>query len=287
MRYIKTYESWHNQIQPGVDHWGRSDDINLFENITDDNILDLEDIFSEVKDMGYEYRISKKNKTYNITIRGYENVSTGPGHHASRPKRISSWNELKEYVNRTRDYLTSIGVRTSEMYLYINGYRYNSSNGGGSDDKDIHSIDIYFRKHIDTVSESISADIDDEEMEDSIKRKHSEDHETTEDVKDICIELQDEGFDIKFYDGFDVKILKIIKPSNVDSSTTFSKTSMFNTSEVEEVVNRIVRYLGENIIETAVYIGETIHPDDGAWVGLDKFESSGFMTTGVKIIFKS
>lgn len=118
-------------------------------------------------------------------------------------------------------------------------------------------------------------------------------NEMMEDVKDICLELEDEGYSIDIYPEYwpskeirryNLLIEKLDKrPLATRDSSRFLE---FNYSEVEEVVNRIVRYLGENIIETAVYIGETIHPDDGAWVGLDKFESSGFMTTGVKIIFK-
>lgn len=69
-------------------------------------------------------------------------------------------------------------------------------------------------------------------------------NETIEDLKDICLELEDEGFTITFYD----------QPSNENRLIIRKWDSvMFNSYEVEEVVERIKSYLGNRLKQISMY----------------------------------
>ncbi len=84
-----------------------------------------------------------------------------------------------------------------------------------------------------------------------------------EDVKDICIELEHDGFIInvnKIYGVYEVRIEKLSDEVDEDLEEFIPK--YFKYSEVEDVINRLREYLGEKLNEMTIY---TDH-EDFTWV---------------------
>ncbi len=84
-----------------------------------------------------------------------------------------------------------------------------------------------------------------------------------EDVKDICIELEHDGFIInvnKIYGVYEVRIEKLSDEVDEDLEEFIPK--YFKYSEVEDVINRLKEYLGEKLNEMTIY---TDH-EDFTWV---------------------
>ena len=80
-------------------------------------------------------------------------------------------------------------------------------------------------------------------------------NETIEDLKDICIELEDKGFTITLYDQpSNENRLIIRKWETIDQGDIdFLPSVMFNSYEVEEVVERIKSYLGNRLKQISMY----------------------------------
>src|ERR1035437_11019394 len=95
----------------------------LFEAVvvTDDNIQDLEDIFDEVKDMGYAFHIKERGPDgYQIMIELPYSIDM-TYYNSQRTQRLKhDWSELREYVVRATEYITDV-IGTREISLFING----------------------------------------------------------------------------------------------------------------------------------------------------------------------
>ena len=95
----------------------------LFEAVvvTDDNIQDLEDIFDEVKDMGYAFHIKERGPDgYQIMIELPYSIDM-TYYNSQRPRCLKhDWSELREYVVRAMEYITGV-IGTREISLFING----------------------------------------------------------------------------------------------------------------------------------------------------------------------
>lgn len=84
------------------------------------------------------------------------------------------------------------------------------------------------------------------------------------DIKDICLELEDEGFTIVdyIYKHNDTDEVRIIRESGEEGA----HKARFKYKDVDEVVTRLKRYLGGYLVKIDVL------PIDGNWTRLTKKE---------------
>jgi hypothetical protein len=79
--------------------------------------------------------------------------------------------------------------------------------------------------------------------------------EREEDIKDICLELEDEGFNIEYNNVLDpVKSIGINVPYREGAGVI---SEFFDYDQVKEVVDRIVLYLGDKFV--GLYIVDHNH----------------------------
>lgn len=78
-----------------------------------------------------------------------------------------------------------------------------------------------------------------------------ESSEITEDIKDICIDLEDEGFNISFLSGYpEIDVHNRLDINKCSHQGPYFK--FFNYKEVEETINRLKDYLCDKFV--SVYI---------------------------------
>lgn len=103
--------------------------------------------------------------------------------------------------------------------------------------------------------------------------------ESIEDVKDICLELTDEGYVVDISDDYVICTILI-----------YSKTSLikskFNYEDIKETVERLQSYLGEKIQDKLVFTGWN------GWINFDEMEKMNVSNrraqpwSAIKIKFK-
>ena len=110
--------------------------------------------------------------------------------------------------------------------------------------------------------------------------------ESIEDVKDICLELTDEGYVVDISD--DYVICTIVIHGGVQLSEELPESKVFSYNDVEEVVERLQSYLGKRIRSNQFF------PSDGylGWINFRDAQGGippDYILTsirGIKIKFK-
>jgi hypothetical protein len=130
-------------------------------------------------------------------------------------------------------------------------------------------------KHLKTYSlYEIPSDYKLFEASSSISILPESEQETGEDIRDICIELEDEGYEIFFGSGNGYHSLFIVYKSDKHGY------GVFYYKEVEEVIERLKDYLGDRLFK--IWMTDKY----GAYVPLENSWKPQWMTNTVKIGWK-
>jgi len=97
-----------------------------------------------------------------------------------------------------------------------------------------------------------------------------ESNSVVEDIKDICLELEDIGLDVEIESsGRFNGLISISKNQIGDASQDDSLSEFFDYSEVREVIERLKDYLGNRIISIMVTSWVNVQGDIYTWNELD------------------
>ena len=233
-------------------------------NITEDVrdiLLELEDNGFVVTWLGDNHRAYDQIPftVYTLLIFKYQSVEDG-----MKPYPLIKYSEVEDVIDRLKDYLGDkfimcyVGplygswVSTDQyQHEYETGIRLSPLTSSSV----VNGLKITFK-----IEESV---VPEEEANESVHIIDTKPNETIDDLKDICMELQDEGFTIKFHDQpSNENRLIISKPVDenfhpVNRSSTITpfeqQLNLFDCSEVDEVIEWIKSYLGDRLKKISMY----------------------------------
>ena len=211
----------------------------LFEDyLNNETVLDIKDICLELQDAGFSVGFYADPRT-RLIIRKFIGGVITHSYDALEYK----YAEVKEVVERLKDYLgdkfVSIEVLAIKTYTgpshWVNiESQYFQKNYSNPSNAKISSVEVVWDS-----TYKIPFDLDEYKKQ----RGVFESANNVEDLKDICLELQDEGFTVRFnpYDGYnEIRIIHRRHGNNVAHDP-------FNYNQVSEVVKRLEDYLGDKI----------------------------------------
>lgn len=117
----------------------------------------------------------------------------------------------------------------------------------------------------------------------------SRDEEFLEDIKDICLELQDEGFTVNFYNDFATRL--IIRKFDYQPPHLSNDAISFKYDEVTEVIERMKSFLGDKLKSVEVYLTELPRWSSSLWVNIqsqvfqEKFDATKDKIRSVEIVW--
>src|ERR1035437_8934779 len=236
MKHIKLFESF------GIPYNIYSKESESFN----DTISDIKDICLDLQDSGLSITVKGFDRYFNDGGKTSERIYQIPPTNRINGARVYGKNVISvDIVNNnepgtmvysdmkeTFDRLIYFMTEKKYSYVYVGSY------GSIISDRDMSII-----KDSDDKCEMFKLIFYQPETKIKKESKLFE-SESFEDIKDICLELEDEGFRVKMSD-YGLGISKIV------FNGTY-KVGKFKYSDIEEVIERIKSYLGDNFSNIAI-----------------------------------
>lgn len=219
----------------------------------------IKEICLELEDEGFEITLNNIFTGGRISVPLTLNMSLL--RHSNMGLRTFIYDEVSEVIERIRDYMRTQGYATYVNKKYA--FKDPSINKFKSDPLlDVYISFLEIPKHIRKFNESIDQAISDE---------------VKSDLKDICLDLSDEGFTVnikgiippskdRIFQGTILGSVKILKIRERTFEPFRSKFHEFKYSDVQEYIERIKDYLTPLGYDITIYVIESKGEGEVKWI---------------------